>query len=260
MKIRALLICLLVAVASVNAVAVNQPSITWYGQSFFIVTSSTGGKITFDPYHIQDGIKYSPPSVSADLVLISHNHFDHNNADLLTGKHTVIKPLTKGTESGTLTIGLPDRQVKKRRIQQIPYKFGFSSHDASGGKERGGNTIRKISVDGVSIVHLGDLGIPLTKQQIKQIGPVDILLVPVGGKYTIDAAGATKVIEQLKPKVAIPMHYKTPKITIPLVGVEPFVKGKKNIVEKGDTYSFTANSLPSKTTIMVLKFKERPKS
>lgn len=255
MKLSSLLISLLFGLAVMSAGAANQTSITWYGQSFLVVTSTSGGRIAFDPYHIQDGLKYSPPPVSANLVMVSHNHFDHNNAGLVKGKHAVIEPVSKGTESGTLTIGLPDCRARARKVQVIPYKFVLSFHDASGGKERGGNTIRKISVDGTRIVHLGDLGVLLTAQQIKDIGPVDILLVPVGGVYTIDAAGASKVVGQLKPKVVIPMHYKTDKVTIPLAGVEPFIKGKKNVVRDGDTYSFTAKTLPSRTTIVVLKYK-----
>jgi L-ascorbate metabolism protein UlaG (beta-lactamase superfamily) len=229
-------------------------SLTWYGQSFFVVTSRSGARIALDPYHVQDGIKYSPPDVKADAVFLSHEHFDHNNVGLLKGHPKLIAPLSKadwaslakGTRSGTLQIVL----------SKFPYRSVFSYHDASGGKERGTNTINVITVDGVKIAHLGDLGAPLSKDQVKEVGRVDILLVPVGGTFTIDAAGATEVVQQLKPRVVIPMHYKTPKISIPLAAVEPFLKGKKNVTRNGDTYSFTKDRWPVGTTILVMKYKE----
>ena len=224
--------------------AARDAKLTWYGQSFFIVTSRSGARIAFDPYHTGSGINYSPPSVKADVVFISHEHFDHNNAALLKGRPKVIGPLSGGTRSGTLTVGLA----------KFPYKSIFSYHDAVSGRERGPNTINIVSVDGVRIAHLGDLGAPLSAQQIKDIGPVDILLVPVGGTFTIDAAGATKVVQQLKPKVAIPMHYKTPKVALPLAGVDAFLRGKKNVVRSGSTFSFTTKSLPEGTTIVVLTY------
>jgi len=246
MRSRWLLLAAVVLAAVAAAPSARGASLTWYGQSFFIMTSSTGAKVAFDPYHVQDGLRYSPPAVSADVVFVSHEHFDHNNVGLLRGRPKVIGPLAKGTRSGTLTIG----------TAKFSYKSVFSYHDAVGGRERGTNTINIVTVDGMRTAHLGDLGAPLSAEQVKDIGPVDILLIPVGGVFTIDAAGAAKVVQQLRPKVAIPMHYKTPKVTLPLGGVDAFVRGKSNVVRDGSTFSFTAKSLPSKTTIIVLTYKE----
>jgi L-ascorbate metabolism protein UlaG (beta-lactamase superfamily) len=242
------LVGILIAVMCIQVYAANaspKTTLTWYGQSFFILTSSSGARIAFDPYHIQNGIKYSPPPVTADVVFVSHNHFDHNNVGLLRNKPQVVGPIKTGFRASTLDIGKT----------KIPYFSVLTAHDDSQGNKFGMNTINVVTVDGVNIAHIGDLGTTLTADQIKQIGRVDILMIPVGGKYTIDAVGATKVVDQLKPKVIIPMHYKTPKIDIPLNSVEPFLNGKSNVIRNGDTYSFTAKSLPSKAVIIVLSYK-----
>lgn len=237
-------LCALAVNAAAPKDAAKKTTLTWYGQSFFIITSQSGTKIAFDPYHVQDAIHYSPPSVSADAVFVSHEHPDHNNVGLLKGKPKVLGPISRGTRSGTLEIGR----------SKFPYKSVFGYHDADEGKQRGTDTINIVTVDGVSICHLGDLGARLTAEQVKEIGPVDILLIPVGGYYTIDAATASEVVNQLKPKVVIPMHYQTPKTKLPISGVEPFIKGKNNAKNIGHTYTFNEKSLPTKTTILVMKY------
>jgi len=219
--------------------------IVWYGQSFFVVESRSGARIAFDPYHVQDGIRYSPPEVRADAVFVSHEHFDHNNAGIIKGGPKVLQPLEKGTRAGTLV--LPGGRFAYRSV--------FTYHDEKGGKERGGNTVNVLAVDGVRICHLGDLGTTLTAAQVREIGPVDILLVPVGGTFTIDARGADRVVSQLKPRVVIPMHYRTERTDLPLAGVGDFLKGKAGVHRVGETYSFDKTNLPQKTTIVVMKYK-----
>jgi L-ascorbate metabolism protein UlaG (beta-lactamase superfamily) len=234
------------ASAAVKPASAPNTTITWYGQSFFVVTPQKGGKIAFDPYHAQKGLRYTMPKLRADAIFVSHNHFDHNNVEAIAGDSTTaVLPLPQDTRKGVVPIGKAS----------YPFHSVFSYHDADRGKERGGNTINILTVDGVRIAHLGDIGAPLTPEQVKQIGPVDILLVPVGGTYTVDAAGATKIVDQIKPRVVIPMHYKTPAADLPLTGVEPFLKGKTNVVRGGHSYQFTAKTLPAKTTIMVLQYK-----
>lgn len=243
---RRILFLLAAAVLVISCVSASAATLTWYGQSFFTVTSKSGATVAFDPYHTGNGINYKPPTVTAGAVFVSHNHFDHNNVDLVKGSDkTIILPISKGTRSATLVIGK----------EKIPYKSVFSYHDPVLGKERGTNTINIVTVDGVRICHLGDLGTDLTTDQIKEIGQVDILLIPVGGVYTIDYRGANTVYAQLRPKVAIPMHYKTPGISIPLSGVEPFIKGKNNVDYGGDTFSFTKAALPKQPRIHVMKYK-----
>jgi L-ascorbate metabolism protein UlaG (beta-lactamase superfamily) len=244
-------IVLLLAIVAIAASVASptfaaETSLTWYGQSFFTVTSSQNVTVAFDPYHTQNGINYAPPPVHASAVFVSHDHFDHNNIDLVKGMDkTEMLPIKRGTREGRLDLGRDN----------IRYKSVFSYHDADQGKKRGGNTINIITVDGVRICHMGDIGTTLTADQVKQIGAVDILLIPVGGVYTVDAAGATAIVDQLKPKVVIPMHYKTPKVAFPLNGVEPFIKGKKDVEHGGDTYEFTKRGLPKSTTIHVMSYK-----
>lgn len=220
--------------------------LTWYGHSCFVLKTRSGVKIAFDPYKTGSGINYSPGKIKADVVFISHNHFDHNNVGLIAGNPKIIRPIARGQRSGTV-------QVARTRIA---YKSIFTHHDAIGGKERGGNTVHVVMVDGLRIAHLGDLGAPLTSEQVREIGRVDILLVPVGGKFTIDANGASRVVDQLKPQVAVPMHYKTPKVDLPLSGVEPFLKGKKDIFRNGHTHSFDPEKRLMGTMILVLEYRD----
>lgn len=108
-------------------------------------------------------------------------------------------------------------------------------------------------MDGVKICHAGDLGHILTAEQVKAIGKVDVLMVPVGGFFTIDAATAIKVVDQLKPAVSIPMHYKTEKAEFPIAGVDDFIKGKSNVTQSNDSeIELKAGKLP-KGQIVVLK-------
>jgi L-ascorbate metabolism protein UlaG (beta-lactamase superfamily) len=183
----------------------------WLGHSCFLITSETGLRIITDPYSTVNGINYSPVNEAADIVTVSHDHLDHNNIAAVRGKPEVI------TGSGTKT------------AKEIQFKGIASHHDESKGKERGANTIFCFTVDGIRLCHLGDLGHELSREEIAQIGNADVLFIPIGGFFTIDARVATKVADGLKPKVIIPMHYKTPQCDFPITGVEDFLTGKKNV-------------------------------
>jgi len=126
-------------------------------------------------------------------------------------------------------------------IKGIQVKAIQTYHDESGGSERGPNTVFAFTVDKVSICFLGDLGHELTTEQIKAIGPVDVLLVPVGGTYTVDADGAARVVSSLRPKVAIPMHFKTDKCDLPIARVERFLE-KMGKVKKLDVSEIEISS------------------
>jgi len=208
----------------------------WLGHSCFLITSETGLRIITDPYSTVGGINYSPVNEAADIVTISHNHRDHNNIAAVRGKPEVI------TGSGTKT------------AKGIQFKGIASHHDESKGKERGANTIFCFTVDGIRLCHLGDLGHELSREEIAQIGNVDILLIPIGGFFTIDAGVATKVGDDLKPKVILPMHYKTPKCDFPITGVEDFLAGRKNVKKLNSSETeFKAGKLPEATEIVVLQ-------
>jgi len=208
----------------------------WLGHSCFLITSETGLRIITDPYSTVGGINYSPVNEAADIVTVSHNHRDHNNIAAVRGKPEVI------TGSGTKT------------AKGIQFKGIASHHDESKGKERGANTIFCFTVDGIRLCHLGDLGHELSREEIAQIGNVDILLIPIGGFFTIDAGVATKVGDDLKPKVILPMHYKTPKCDFPITGVEDFLAGRKNVKKLNSSETeFKAGKLPEATEIVVLQ-------
>ena len=187
--------------------------IKWLGHASFLITSDTGTRIITDPYTVGMGISYGEIKESADIVLVSHGHGDHNNVAAVKGNPEVVKEAVSKTVKG------------------IAIKGVATHHDASGGSQRGPNVIFCFTVDGMRLCHLGDLGHPLTDAQAAEIGAVDILLIPVGGFFTIDAAMATKVSDKLKPKVVIPMHYKTAKCGYPIGTVDDFLKDRKGVTK-----------------------------
>jgi L-ascorbate metabolism protein UlaG (beta-lactamase superfamily) len=136
----------------------------------------------------------------------------------------------------------------------IRFRGIATSHDSSHGTQRGSNTVFCFTIDDLKLCHLGDLGHALTQAQVTEIGAVDILFVPVGGFFTIDAAIASQVCDQLEPKVAIPMHFKTPKCGYAIAGVEDFLKGKKGVTKvAGNELQFEHRSLPATMQIVVLQ-------
>ena len=169
--------------------------LTWLGHSCFLLEQD-GYRIVTDPYTGVEG--YPPLSVSAHAVCCSHRHFDHDAVDQVTMLPPVPSPFTV-------------REVE-------------TCHDDQGGALRGANTVRVFTAGGVSVAHLGDLGHQLTAEQLSAIGIVDAVLVPVGGVYTVDAAGARAVCDALRPRCVIPMHYHHAPYGLPNVaGVEDFL-------------------------------------
>jgi len=214
--------------------------IKWLGHASFLITSDTGTKIITDPfeasYVASGGSSYGDIEESADIVTVSHDHTDHSNVATVKGKPEVI------------------RKAGITKVKGMEFKGIASHHDEAGGSKRGNNTMFCFEMDGIRVCHLGDLGHQLSDQQSSELGDVDILLIPVGGYYTIDAKVATQVWDQLKPKVAIPMHFKTDKCGFPIAGVDEFLKGKE-AVKNLDTseVEFKQKELPSTTQIIVLQ-------
>ncbi len=209
--------------------------IKWLGHSCFLVTSAAGVRVVTDPYSIGSGINYSPVAEAADVVVISHEHHDHNAAWAVQGEPEIV------------------RGVGTKTVRGIQFKGIATHHDKSGGGERGNNTVFRFTVDGVRLCHLGDLGHLLTRTQCAEIGEVDILFVPVGGFFTIDADDATRVCDQLRPKVTIPMHFKTPKCDYTIGVVDDFVVSKQNVRETHSSeIEIGLEDLPMDTDIVVL--------
>jgi L-ascorbate metabolism protein UlaG (beta-lactamase superfamily) len=184
--------------------------VTWLGHACFLLKSEDGLSLLLDPFHESD-VGYRMPITEADIVIISHDHMDHNNVDAAGSNPDVIFGPGEYISMGMEIIGVK------------------SYHDEQRGKLRGENTIFCFVLDGIRVCHLGDLGHTLSRAQIKAIGPVDLLFLPVGGRYTIDAAGANKVMQQLHPAVTVPMHYKTGALTFELGPVDDFLKGREPV-------------------------------
>lgn len=183
--------------------------IAWYGQSCFRLIIKTNGAekttLFIDPFDKEIGL--TPPRGNADIVICSHSHHDHNNVNSLSGAPFVVD-------------GPGEYDIKKVYIKGV-----YSFHDDKKGKERGINTISIIEAEDLKICHLGDLGQKeLSDTQLEKIGEIDILMVPVGGNFTIDGSEAVKIINQIEPNVIIPMHYKIPGLNLKLDGLEKFLK------------------------------------
>ncbi|HIE09402.1 MAG TPA: MBL fold metallo-hydrolase [Armatimonadetes bacterium] len=208
--------------------------IEWLGHACFLITASDGTKILTDPY--DPSVGYRDIGVDADVVTVSHAHYDHNYVSGVGGSPEVVDGPGKRTVKGIEFLGVE------------------AFHDTSGGAQRGRNTIFAFEVDGLRVCHLGDLGHPLTEDQRREIGEVDVLLVPVGGYFTIGPKEAWEVIEQLKPKVVIPMHFKTPSVSLPISPVDEFLSGKPNVRRLGKSeVELTKESLPAETEVWVLE-------
>lgn len=163
--------------------------ITWLGHSSFLLEESTGTTIVTDPYHSYVG--YDMPHVDADIVTVSHQHNDHCNLDAVGGTPTVIN------RAGAYEIG---------GVHMLAQK---TYHDDKKGASRGENLIFKYRMDGVDVCHMGDIGEECNAIITESLMPVNVLLIPVGGNYTIDAEQAKDYVDYLMPDVVIPMHYKT---------------------------------------------------
>lgn len=206
------------------------------GHSAFKIKGKQKTVVT-DPY--ADSVGKFPRDVEADIVTVSHSHEDHNAIEKLKTKSFIIDGPGEYEVGGVSVVGV---QV---------------FHDAVLGEERGINTIFVIEIDGLRIVHLGDLGHKLTEENLEEIGAVDVVLVPVGGKYTIDAKGAKEVISQVDPWVAIPMHYQMADFGLKeIAGVDEFLKemGKAEVAAIPKLVIST-DKLPTELEVVVLEKK-----
>ncbi len=185
--------------------------IRYLGHSCFQLTSKDGTCVITDPY---TKVGYELPSgLWADVVTVSHGHFDHN--------------YTQAVPSGVVIA-----QTGEYRFKGIKIKGIDSWHDEEQGALRGGNIIYKIKIDGIMVCHLGDLGQPCSAELLQKIGDVDVLLLPVGGTYTVDAAGAKAYADGIAPKTIIPMHYKPTDGKLDITSADPFLAqyNKENIL------------------------------
>ncbi|MCK4757296.1 MAG: MBL fold metallo-hydrolase [Thermoplasmata archaeon] len=205
--------------------------IRWHGHACFEI--SNGTTIVTDP-HDGKSIGIKPPDVTGDIVLQSHDHFDHNCARLVRGSD--VKVITTSEA----------RQEKGIKILGVD-----TFHDEVKGEKRGPNIIFKFGMDDLNICHLGDLGELLNEEQIKAIGDVDILFCPVGGTFTLDAEGAWQVINNIKPKIIVPMHYRVGGLSLSIAPIDGFLDraSGQELVKVGNEIEFTKDDIPEEQEI-----------
>ncbi len=213
--------------------------IRWLGHSAFLLTAADGTRILTDPYvpgSFSGQLRYGPIREQAHAVTVSHHHRDHDGVARLPGEPSVFDRAGSYKE-GSVSI------------------TGFDTfHDESKGAERGHNVVFVFEADGLRVCHCGDLGHVLTAHLAAAIGKVDVLLVPVGGTFTIDATAAHEVAEQLSARVLVPMHYKTDKLGFDIDGVEAFTQGEKNVKHVGRAeVELSAATLPPTPEAWVLE-------
>ncbi|MGM0446017.1 MAG: MBL fold metallo-hydrolase [Bacillota bacterium] len=207
--------------------------IKWWGHATFLITTSDNKMILTDPYN--EELPYKKITDKPDYVTVSHDHFDHNAVDLLEGSPEVIRENS----------GFEDDHINFEGISVY--------HDDAEGNKRGENNIFIITTDEFKIAHFGDLGHELEKEQLSKLKDIDILLIPVGGNYTIDAKKAKQIVDEIKPKVILPMHYKTDILDFPITGVDEFLSFfEKESIEIIDGPEVEIKELPSKQKLYVL--------
>jgi len=234
-------LCVITLAGAFGAQAAPAPravKVTWLGHACFLFQSAEGKRVIIDPFDARTG--YPKIRAAADVVVVTHEHFDHNAVGEVSGRPAVLRePRGRKSAAGIEFLGVK------------------TYHDTQQGRQRGENTVVVFEVDGVRFCHAGDLGEALSPDQVRRIGRVDVVMLPVGGFFTLDLADANRVVAQLKPKVAIPMHYRT-RYTAPglrmLAGVGGFLRGKKNVrMIKGSQVTVSSAGLPNTTAIWVLE-------
>jgi L-ascorbate metabolism protein UlaG (beta-lactamase superfamily) len=217
--------------------------ITYLGHAAFLLKAGET-RILMDPYAAGTG-GYGALSQEADVVTVSHEHSDHNYVQAAQGDPQVLRGLTAD--------GWQDVDYS---INGVTFASVSTYHDNSGGNDRGRNAAFIVEMDGLRLVHLGDLGHLLNEEQVNGLSPVDILLIPTGGHYTIGPAEADQVIEQLSPRVVIPMHYRTRAIADwPLQDLDVFLQDKDYIKHSGEkSVTVSKSTLPEVMEIWPLSY------
>lgn len=209
----------------------------WYGHAAFLLESSL--RIITDPYEpmgLGGAIGYGPIPDEADIVLVSHDHADHNHVQGLKGRPEVVR--TPGVHV-----------VRGVRVEGIP-----TFHDDAGGRKRGSNLIFLLELEGMRVCHLGDLGHLPSREVMDRLRGVDLLMLPVGGTYTIGPQEASHLWEEITPRLTVPMHYRTERCGLPLASVEEFLQGKPRVERlEASELTVTPQSPSMPPSIVVLR-------
>ena len=204
--------------------------IRWHGHACFEVTNDV--TLVTDP-HDGKSIGIPAPTVFGDIILMSHDHYDHNS----------VKTVEKG-DSKVVT------DERKRTIADVEINGISSFHDEEQGAKRGKNIIFKFVMDGIKFCHLGDLGHELDDEAVQSIGEVDVLFIPIGGTFTVDDKSAWNVIKAIKPKIIVPMHYKIGGLSLPIAGIDAFLEQAKcKIVPVGNEIDIEKEEIPEEPEI-----------
>jgi len=218
--------------------------IRYLAHSSFLVTTDGGTRVLLDPYEsggFGGAMKYGRITEPSDIVANSHGHADHAHTAGLPGNPVHVS-------------GLHLAKSGPRTVKGVSLRAVHTYHDPDQGRQRGENAVVVLEADGIHLVHCGDLGHVLSSDQVREVGAVDVLLIPVGGYFTIDAAEATHVMQSLGPRITIPMHYKTPRVDFPIAPVDDFLAGKPNVRRPGGSeLEMTAASLRAQPEIVVLE-------
>lgn len=217
-------------------------TLKWLGHAAFLLVSDEGLRIVTDPFG--KDVPYPAIDVTADVVTVSHQHFDHNASGLVKGNPIVLE----GVVSKGAGVARIDRVIRDTRFRTVS-----SFHDAEHGTRRGPNAVFVIADASTTVCHLGDLGHVPDDEKVREIGPVDVLLVPVGGHYTIGPEEAWAVVSRLKPRVVIPMHYRTRYAeSWPIAAVDEFIRGRPGVKKlESSEVAIDRQSLPDATEVVV---------
>jgi len=204
--------------------------IRWHGHSCWEITNNK--TLVTDP-HDGRSIGIPAPNVAGDIILVSHDHYDHNS----------VKTVEK---NGSKIITDP----RKRTINNVEIRGIESYHDESRGAKRGSNLIFKFKIDNIRFCHLGDLGHDLDEDSIKSIGEVDVLFIPIGGTFTVNDKQAWEIIKQIKPKIIVPMHYKIGGLSLPIAGIDAFLEQNPyKVLPVGNEIEIDKEELPDEPEV-----------
>jgi len=206
--------------------------IIWHGHSCFEVSDKVA--VVIDP-HDGKSLGIKTPSVRADILLISHDHFDHNCSRIVKGDFVTMREPGKKELKGVKVLGLP------------------AYHDDAEGTKRGKVTLFRFDIGGIRFCHCGDLGQDLGDQQVQALGKVDVLFVPVGGVFTLDGAGAQRLVDRLQPKVVVPMHFRIGGLSLSIQTVDGFLAGipENSVRRVGNEVELEKEDLPEDTEYWV---------
>ena len=216
-------------------------TLEWLGHATVRVTTASGVRVLFDPYEPMgfDGrIAHRPIRSEVDIVAITHHHRDHCHVTPAMGAPTIVE--------------------RSCRVGDLRFRTVPAYHDQERGRRMGLVRMIALEADGVCIVHLGDLGVPPMRRQVQRLGRPDVLLLPVGGTYTIDDQAGAETVRRFAPRVVVPFHFRNEQVMLPMIGVGPFLtearkRGWEVVEREGSTLRLPLAPTPGQVQVQVLR-------